>query len=136
MKRIAAFLFVLALFGCALSGCGGQEETFVNPGDFLGGGGTGEIADSADDVTEELKSEFAEKDFSGLAGNISSEGANEITPTEEVVSITESGTYLFKGKYGGIRIGEDGLSLHLILDGAEIVSDGKECDPRQGLALL
>ena len=37
MKRYSMFVLTLALSVCALAGCG-RRETFVNPGDYLGGG--------------------------------------------------------------------------------------------------
>ncbi len=42
MKRKFFLVFALALPIFALAGCG--KEPFVNPGDYLGGGGTGKIA--------------------------------------------------------------------------------------------
>ena len=125
MQRFLALFGTLSLGLFALAGCG---KEFVNPGDFLGGGGTGEIADSADDVTEDVKDDFTDEDFSDLSGNISSAGAMEVPQTEGVYEISESGTYRFHGSYGGIRIGADSLKLHLIFDGAEISSSGIALD--------
>ncbi len=118
MKRILTLISALALSVCCLASCG--EEEFTNPGDYLGGGGTGEIADSADDHTEQVKEDFSDGALSDLSGNTSAEGAVTADPTDGVYPITESGTYLFSGKYGGIGLGADGLKLHLIFSGAEI----------------
>ncbi len=124
MKRISVLILALALSMCLFSSCG-QKENFINPGDYLGGGGTGEIADSADDVTDEVKNNFSDEDFSGLSGNTSADGAVTVPETDDVYTISESGTYLFRGKYGGIALGADGLKLHLILNGAAIeTADG------------
>ncbi len=117
---------VLALSACLSVGCG-REDPFVDPGDFIGGG-TGEIADSADDISGEIKEHFSDEVFSELSADTSSDGAVTVAPTDGVYTISESGTYLFKGKYGGIELGADGLSLHLIFDGAEIASDGVALD--------
>ena len=119
MKRIVIPVLTLALSAGLLAGCG-YTENFVNPGDFLHGGGTGEIADSANDVTDSVKDDFDGEDFDGLSGNTSPDGAVTAEPTGGVYRITDSGTYLFKGEYGGIAIGADSLDLHLIFDGAKI----------------
>ncbi len=121
MKRIVILILALALSVCVLASCG-KEEEFVNPGDHLGGGGTGEIAEGADDVTDNVKDGFSDKDFSELSGNTATTGATEVAPTEDVVTISASGTYLFKGNYGGIALGDDSLQLHLIFDGANIAT--------------
>lgn len=119
MKKILFPILTLALSAAILSGCG--RNAFTNPGDFLGGGGTGEIADSADDVTDSVKEDFSD-DFSGLSGNTSQDGATVAPPTEGVYTISESGTYYFSGNYGGIALGAKNLTLHLIFDGAHIQS--------------
>ncbi len=121
MRRIVILIFALALSVCVLASCGPEApKGFENPGDYLGGGGTGEVADSADDVTGDVKDDFKDEDFSDLSGNTSSDEETAVEPTEEVYEISESGTYRFSGKYGGILLGDEGLKVHLIFDGAEI----------------
>ena len=120
MKRLVMVILALALSLFVLSGC--FNDDFVNPGDFLGGGGTGEIAESADDVTEEVKSSFSDKDFSELSGDTSAEGAITVSPTNSVYTISDSGTYLFSGTYGGIKI-EANQTPHLIFDGATVTNN-------------
>ncbi len=119
MKGRILLVSALALSVCILASCG-KEESFINPGDYLGGGGTGEIAGSADDVTGDVKNDFSDEDFSELSGNTSSAGAVTVAPTDGVYTISDSGTYFFKGKYGGLALGADGLKLHLVFDGAAI----------------
>lgn len=126
MKKISILIATLALAAGVLAGC--APLPFVNPGDFLGGGGTGDAAEGADDVTEDVKEDFSDSDFSDLSGDVSSEGATVAEPTAAVYPISASGTYLFRGSYGGIRFTEKNLHLHLIFDGAEIVSDGIAID--------
>ncbi len=121
MKRFIILISMLALCMCILAGCG-RDKNFVNPGDYLGGGGTGEIADNATDVTGEVKSGFSDKDFSELSANTSTTGANEVAPTDDVYTIKDSGTYIFKGTYGGIAFGAKNLKLHLIFDSANITA--------------
>ena len=120
MKRIVALTLALTLSVCVLASC--RAGPFVNPGDYLGGGGTGESADNAEDVTGGVKEDFSYEDFSELSGNASSDGATEVPPTDEIYQITQSGTYLFSSKYGGIMLGADSLKVHLIFDGAQIAS--------------
>ncbi len=128
MKRILILIWTLVLSMCVLAGCGGGEN-FVNPGDYLGGGGTGEVADSADDVTGEVKKEFSDEDFSELSGNTSTDGATTVDSSSEVYTISEDGTYRFSGSYGGIAFGAKNLQLHLIFDGATItVAEGIALD--------
>ena len=123
MKKIKLFLIALVIcimtLAFTLTACGGS--TFENPGDKLGGGGNGEVADEADSSgSDGAKGDIEDKsDLGDLSGNTSGEGAIE-QPAGDIVEITESGTYYFKGEYGGIYIGADKLNLHFIFDGATI----------------
>ena len=123
-------LFLLSLIACAtasvftLGACKGGEP-FVNPGDNLGGGGTGEIASEADSsgsnsVKEEMK---GKSDLSKLAADTSDEGKKIVEPQTEKYEISKSGTYYFKGEYGEIYIAKKELKLHFIFDGANITND-------------
>ena len=124
MKKFKLFLFAAAAcilaFALCLAACGG--EAFVNPGDSLGGGGTGEVADEADSSgNSETKGDIEDKsDLGDLSGNTSGGDATEKQPSDEVVEISKSGTYYFKGEYGGIYIAKKELELHFIFDGATI----------------
>ncbi len=118
-KSIASLIITtvaLLLCLCIFASCGNK---FENPGDYLGGGGTGEIAESAEDNTDDVRDIFAKTDFSQLAANTSSEGAVTVTPTKDVYNISQSGTYRFAGEHGSIELAEDSLKLHLIFDGAQ-----------------
>ncbi len=127
MKRNFFLVFALALPIFALASCG--KEPFKNPGDYLGGGGTGEIANGAEDVTDGIKDAFSDPDLSALSENTSAAGAVTVSPDEGLSTLSESGTYLFRGSYGGIALGADGLNLHLIFDGATIErADGVALD--------
>ncbi len=128
MKRIKILILALALSLCALAGCG-REEGFDNPGDNLGGGGTGETANGTEDVTGGVKEDFSDEDFSDLSGNTSTDGATTVDSSSEVYTISEDGTYRFSGSYGGITFGAKNLKLHLIFDGATItVAEGIALD--------
>ena len=120
MKKRLSILVVLLIFVLvtAFAAC----DNFVNPGDELGGGGIGEVATPADTTTlnETKEAVQAKADLSELAADTSSTGATTVAPTSEVVQISASGTYLFKGTYGGIYIAKEKLTLHFIFDGATI----------------
>ncbi len=130
MKKSKKTLLKLTLSLFLLVGC--QNETFENPGDFLSGGGSGEVASTIEDPTEDVKNEFIDVDFSSLKNDTSLKDALEVPQSEEIYEIHESGSYLFKGNYKGIKLCEDNLKLHLIFDGVEmnsssnIIIDGSE----------
>lgn len=98
---------------------------FTNPGDSLGGGGTGDVSDPIDDSANDVvKGEIIDKsDLDGLADNTTSKGAITQEATNEIVEISESGDYYFKGKYGGIHITGEKLKLHFIFDGVTISTE-------------
>ena len=158
MKKMKVFLFALIAcimaFTVALTACGGSDSgsgsddkieypdgpggnnppnrpgdgSFVNPGDSLGGGGTGEVADKADSSgSDSAKDAVAGKsDLSDLSKDTSSEGAVE-QPAGDRVEISKSGTYYFKGEYGEIYIAKSSLKLHFIFDGAIITNKNGLC---------
>ena len=107
----------------ALSACGGKP--FVNPGDNLGGGGTGDIADSVDDsVSDAVKDDImASSDLSALSADTDSTGATQVEATSDIVEISQSGSYYFQGSYGGIHIKGEKLKLHFFFEGANIASE-------------
>lgn len=122
MKQNKYLLLSLTLSLFVLGSCN-KTETFSNPGDFLGGGGTGEIVDSASDGTDNVKDDFLDDDFTNLSNNTSLDDAIFVEPTNDGYTILNSGTYLFKGSYGGLALGDNSLNVHLIFDGAKIESN-------------
>lgn len=104
---------------------GNHDNQFVNPGDNLGGGGTGEVADEADSSgSDSAKGEVENNsDLGDLSQNTSGEGATEQPEGGGIVEISKSGTYYFKGEYGGIYIAAKELDLHFIFDGATVIND-------------
>ncbi|MCH5165020.1 MAG: carbohydrate-binding domain-containing protein [Clostridiales bacterium] len=129
--RLLLVLLISIILTLTFSACGDGGRRgpngFVNPGDILGGGGNGETPNAADDTTNNSsKDDMQDKaDLDGLSGNTSGDNAIEKEATSDVVSISESGTYMFKGTYGGIEIAASSLNLHFIFDGATITrSDG------------
>ena len=121
MKRIVIliFLFVLSIF--IFVGC--NDNNFTNPGDYLGGGGTGEIVEEVDDIKYKVKNNFVNKDFSKISLNTSINDANIVEESNDIYTISNEGTYYFKGNYGGILIGAKDLKLHLIFDNVNIITN-------------
>lgn len=127
-KKILALLCASALLCCCVlfAACN-DDNTFENPGDYLGGGGTGDVADSVDtSETEKQITDATDGDLSDLSENTGSSDSVTIEATTEAVEISESGTYILSGEYsGGISVTEKKLSVHIILNGASISnSDG------------
>lgn len=123
MKLKKLFLIPLAVFILLVTACGNiQEPDFINPGDMLGGGETGEVAREVDTSnSDSTKGDMEDKsDLDDLSKDVSSSDAIEVVATSDIVNISESGTYMFKGKYGGIFIAKASLKLHFIFDGATI----------------
>ena len=118
-KKLAVLLVVLALVTTfAFAAC----EDFENPGDQLGGGVEGEVATAVDSSASDSVKEVikGKSDLSSLVANTSSDNATAVASTAGVVEISKSGTYLFKGEYGGIKIAKKELELHFIFDGVTI----------------
>ena len=125
MKKIKLFLSALVsgVLALALTACA-TGSPFVNPGDKLGGGGTGEVADKTDSsysnpIIEEMQ---ANCDLSSLSAQTSYEGATAVEPQTGTYKIKNNGTYYFKGEYGKIDIAKE-LTVHIILDGATITAE-------------
>lgn len=123
MNSKKLFLIPIAVCILLVTACGKiQAPEFVNPGDILGGGGTGEIAGEVDiSKSDSTKGDMEDKsNLDDLSKNVSSSGAIEVAATTDIVNISEEGTYLFNGQYGGIFIAKAGLKLHFIFDGVTI----------------
>lgn len=136
---LAVLLVGVLIFACAcnLDSSDGtnheppQDGDFVNPGDNLGGGGTGEIADEVD--AGELP-DGATTDLSDLSADVDYADAVVVEPTSEPVTLSSSGSYLLSGSYtGGIEISSK-LTVHLFLNNADVscndaaaIASGKKC---------
>ena len=92
---------------------------FENPGDNLGGGGTGSIPSQVESLN---KSGISVSDLTELSKNISSDGATIIDGTEETLTITAAGNYILKGEFktGVVVNVANGETTHLFLDSANI----------------
>lgn len=124
MKKIfTALCLIIAIAAlCLLSACGPTDEPFVNPGDKLGGGGVGDVANNVDTSKTEdgIDKVIADIDIDGANGDKTP--ADAVTPdaADGVVTITESGAYTLSGNYNQIVIDGNGLNVQLILDNATI----------------
>lgn len=120
MKKFLAIVTVIVIVAsiAVFAAC----EQWRNPGDKLGGGGTGEKADEVDtSESDSVKDAVGDKsDLDDIAGDTSADGAKKMEPTSDVVEISKSGTYLFEGEYGGILLTKKELEVHLIFNGVTI----------------
>lgn len=123
MKKFKFILLTIILSVLALTACT-SGSPFTNPGDNLGGGGTGEVADSVDNsYSNSIKSEMQSNcDLSELAKNTSDDNKITVEPQDSVYEIKDSKTYYFKGDYGGIFIANK-QKPHLIFDGATVTNN-------------
>lgn len=125
MKKIyPIILSLLTCFLLVMASCSPTNNTpgFTNPGDQLGGGGIGEIANPIDTNSKEqtLLSQVDTLSLDELSTNLGS-NPTTIEPSTSPVEISSSGTYLLSGSYtAGIKITKKDLNLHFILDGANI----------------
>ena len=122
MKRLKFILcaFITGVIVLCFTACT-TDAPFVNPGDKLGGGGTGEVAGEVDNsysdgILDEMQKNC---DLSELSENISYTDAKTVEPQEGIYEIEDSGTYYFKGEYGGIKIANK-QKPHLVFDGVTI----------------
>lgn len=122
MRKILSVLAII-LAMVLLASCVPTNGEFKNHGDNLGGGGIGDVASETENDNSSTVGDITDKsDLGDLSGNTSGEGATEEKPSAGIVEISESGTYYFKGEYGGIAVMKKGIDVHLIFDGATILS--------------
>ena len=124
MKKFLAIVVVVVIFASValLAGC----ESWLNPGDKLGGGGKGDVATEVDSTTTDSVKDAIESksDLDDLSQKTSSDDAKEQASTgDEVLEIKKSGTYLLKGVYGGITVKKDLGEVHLIFDGVTVTTE-------------
>ncbi len=93
---------------------------FVNPGDNLGGGGTGVLPDDSDSIQNDI--EYT--DFSDLESNTSADGTI-INGSNEVYKIEAAGTYVLSGdfKYGIVVSVNDKETVRIVLNGTNISNE-------------
>ncbi len=136
-KKFLTISVVLMLIACLtmVAACGNSssddnEDTppeppsggFVNPGDNLGGGGTGTRPTEADVPTADG---ITVSDLSELSSLTDSGDATVIEGSDETLTITKAGSYVLKGEFkGGVVVSvSNGETTHLYLAGATVTSD-------------
>lgn len=124
-KSLTAVFVVLAIVLISVLSACNPDRPFVNPGDNLGGGGVGDVADAVDTSKKE-------DDIDKVVTDINIDGANSDKTTTDgtalsadggIVTITESGSYTLKGNYKQVLIDGNGLDVTLLLDGATVSND-------------
>ena len=140
-KKVWIWLAVLALVATLVLAACRPDEPFVNPGDQLGGGGTGDVADAADTTAIEAtkraivnKSVFTETEL-----ETSEAGATKVAAISGVVEISKEGTYLFEGSYGGIKVTKKDLQLHFIFKNASFKNESGiaiDCQDKKVASLI
>lgn len=129
MKKNKLFLALLSMFiyACNFSSSDDNLGSNTPPGEPFHGSNNnnGEIPTAADTaaINMVISDVAAKTDLSILANNTAGTNAQEIAATDKIVSITESGTYYFKGSYGGISIDKKNLELHFIFDNTSITTE-------------
>lgn len=96
------------------------QNDFVNPGDNLGGGGTGTIPTEVVSISGD---DFnISTDLSDLSSLISSENSTEINGSSETLTISEAGNYILSGNFeAGIVISvKNNETTHIFLNNASI----------------
>ena len=125
MKKLKYIIcaFIVGVLAFGFTACK-TDAPFVNPGDKLGGGGTGEVADEVDNsYSDGILGEMQQNcDLSGLSENTGFADAKTVAPQSGIYEIADSGTYYFKGEYGGIKIANK-QKPHLIFDGVTVKND-------------
>ncbi len=126
-KTLLCILCALLLVsGCSKGNNGNTEEkpsnSFVNPGDYLGGGGTASevVETSKDELESSLESAVDSSDLVEISGNTSSNSASSISGT----TITEAGNYILSGEINEgivVTVGNN-QTVHLFLNGVNITN--------------
>lgn len=113
-----ACLTAIMLASTAFAAC--SAESFVNPGDKLGGGGTVSSTPTTESDDDAITSDDT-SDLSDLENDTSSDDAKEVVATDSAITITEDGDYTITGEVASVTL--DGkLDVHLFLNNATIVN--------------
>lgn len=134
-KLIVAVCLIMSIVSlCVLSSCR-IDDSFVNPGDKLGGGVVGDVADSVDTSKTEdgIDKIITDIDTDGAQAGQTPDDAVTPDAVDSVVTITESGAYTLSGNYSQVVIDGNGLNVQIILNGVTISNnDGVAIDGTSG----
>lgn len=115
-KILVCVAIMLIIITCFLVAC---NNDYTNP-DYLGGGGTGDIAEKSDETEKDIVDSI-NKDFDNIANDTDFADATTLEASDTLVEITKSGSYILSGNYtAGVSVSKKELTVHLFLDNANI----------------
>lgn len=113
---VAIMLIVVCTF---LVAC---NNDYTNP-DYLGGGGTGDIAEKSDETEKDIVDSI-NKDFDNIANDTDLADATTLEASDTLVEISKSGSYVLSGNYtAGVSVSKKELTVHLFLKDANISNE-------------
>ena len=127
----AVCIFIPTAFGACSSGGSSSEGSgttppdipgggeFVNPGDNLGGGGTGELPTETDPISVEG---LTFSDLTEVSSDTDETGATVVSGSNELYTITTAGSYVLTGEFNGgvsVSVGKN-EETHIFLKNAGI----------------
>ncbi|HCY51618.1 MAG TPA: hypothetical protein DHU65_02805 [Clostridiales bacterium] len=127
----AVCIFILTAFGACSSGGSSSEGSgttppdipgggeFVNPGDNLGGGGTGELPTETDPISVEG---LTFSDLTEVSSDTDETEAAVVSGSDELYTITTAGSYVLTGEFNGgvsVSVGKN-EETHIFLKNATI----------------
>ncbi len=136
-KKFFALSFAILFLSCFFCACGSSSQTFTNPGDYLGGGGT--VSETIELSTSEYYDDMLSV-VSSLSAGVSDtstlpEGVTEIT--SENLEISESGEYFVTGTLEEkIEITADAENVVLYLVNATLSCTKKVIDCSTNLTII
>lgn len=118
-KILVCVAIMLIVITCFLVAC---DNDYTNP-DYLGGGGTGDIAEKSDE-TEKNIVDSINKDFDNIANDTDFADATTLDASDTLVEISKSGNYVLSGNYtAGVSVSKKDLTVHLFLKNANISNE-------------
>lgn len=115
---VAALLMIACVALVACNTTGQEDNPFKNPGDNLGGGGTGTLPDEVAPIEDDT---FSFSDFGSLKDDVTSSSATTYTGSNTLLEISTAGDYVLSGTYAnGVSITASKSEVHIFLDNATI----------------
>lgn len=118
-KILVCVAIMLIVITCFLVAC---NNDYTNP-DYLGGGGTGDIAEKSDETEKDIVDSI-NKDFDNIANDTDLADATTLEASDTLVEISKSGSYVLSGNYtAGVSVSKKELTVHLFLKNASISNE-------------
>lgn len=118
-KILVCVAIMLIVITCFLVAC---NNDYTNP-DYLGGGGTGDIAEKSDETEKDIVDSI-NKDFDNIANDTDLADATTLEASDTLVEISKSGSYVLSGNYtAGVSVSKKELTVHLFLNNANISNE-------------